>query len=321
MPRIGEYELKETLASGAFAKVKLAIHCPTNIMYAAKIIPKTNRDVEKDIRTEIGVMRRLNHDNVVRLNEILESQNNYYIILEPALGGDLCSKVMANPNGLSEEECVRILFEILNGLKACHQNKVAHRDLKPENILFTDTGKVKITDFGLSRLHHTCANEANSAELANTLTGTPQYVAPEVLRGRYDAFKADLWSLGCIMYVMLTSRFPFGSANGKELERRILAGTYDPLRETIVKDARDLVAALLKVDPKERLPLDQIASHPFLVRHMTDEMKAQLATTTQLQPATGADFSPVDQEEDVSSPTQGKPSSSPARSRRKMPGT
>lgn len=294
MPRIGEYELLETIAKGAFAKVKMARHIPTDTMWAAKIIPKTNRDVEKDIRVEINVMRRLSHEHVVRLNEILESQNNYYIILEPAMGGDLCELVMKNPSGLPEKDCARIFMEILRGLKACHQNRVAHRDLKPENILFTETNMVKISDFGLSRLHKTSVNEATSTEYATTLTGTPQYVAPEVLLGPYDAFKSDLWSLGCIMYVMLTSRFPFGSAKDQELDHRIKAGTYEKLPAYVSPDAADLVASLLKINPNERLPLDHIADHPFLRRHMEENFKRKFDTNVELQAVRGDDFQSVD---------------------------
>lgn len=313
MPRIGEYELLETIASGAFGKVKMVKHMPTNTHYAAKIIPKTNRDVEKDIRVEIRVMRRLKHDHVIRLNEILESQNNYYIILEPARGGDLCDMVMANPKGLSEEKSASIFLQILTGLKACHESKVAHRDLKPENILFTDKGVVKITDFGLSRLHQASPYDGtNAAELANTLTGTPQYVAPDVLKGPYDAFKADLWSLGCILYVMLTSRFPFGSAQGKDLEKRILAGTYEKLPESVSADARALVDALLKKNPDERLPLDEIPNHPFLRKFKAESYEADFNKTICLDEVKGDDFREATLE------GEGSPTTKP---KRKLPGS
>ena len=309
MPRIGEYELLETLASGAFGTVKMAKPSPTGVYYAAKIIPKTNKDVEKDIRVEIRIMRRLKHDHVIRLNEILESQNNYYIILEPARGGDLCDMIMANPKGLSEEKSASILLQILSGLKACHETRVAHRDLKPENILFTDKGVVKITDFGLSRLHQISPYDGpNALELAKTRTGTPQYVAPDVLKGPYNAFKADLWSLGCILYVMLTSRFPFGGAKDKELEKRILAGTYEKLPDTVSADARSLVDALLKMNPDERLPLDEIPHHPFLQKFKATSYQADFNKTICLDEVRGDDFREVMLEGD-SSPT-----------RRKLPG-
>jgi len=312
MPRIGEYELLETIASGAFGKVKMVKHMPTNTFFAAKIIPKTNRDVEKDIRVEIRVMRRLKHDHVIRLNEILESQNNYYIILEPARGGDLCDMVMANPKGLTEEKSASTFLQILSGLKACHESKVAHRDLKPENILFTDKGVVKITDFGLSRLHQASPYDGtNAAELANTLTGTPQYVAPDVLKGPYDAFKADLWSLGCILYVMLTSRFPFGSAQGKDLEKRILAGTYEKLPDSVSADARSLVDALLKKNPDERLPLDEIPHHPFLKKFKAESYQADFNKTICLDEVKGDDFREATLE------GEGSPTTKP---KRKLPG-
>lgn len=264
MGRVGEYEMGKTIATGAFSKVKLVQHVPTSVEYVAKIIPKTNQDVENDIRVEISILRRVRHEHVVQLIEILESPRNYYIILEPVLGGDLCNLIMDAADGLPEREAARIFSELLKAISACHSLGVAHRDLKPENLLLTTDGKVKISDFGLSRLHQESTFESTSSEYAKTLTGTLAYVAPEVLLGTYDAFKADIWSMGCILYVMLTGRFPFGGAQGKELEAKIKEGEIVPLPDHITGEAKDLVAMLLGRNARERPNLDLIGQHPFL---------------------------------------------------------
>lgn len=264
--RVGDYELLETIGTGAFSKVKLCKHTPTMKQYVAKILPKTNKEVEAEVRVEISILRRVKHDNVVQLHEILESPRNFYIILEPVLGGDLCSLIMERGVGMPEAEAAMLFGQLACGVNACHSLGVAHRDLKPENLLLTPPPNqmVKISDFGLSRLHSASTIAAAPQEYAKTLTGTLAYVAPEVLRGPYDAFKADLWSMGCILYVMLTCKFPFGGAQGTELEEKIKAGALVPLPDTVSPAARNLVMALMRMSPSERLPIAEVLKHPFV---------------------------------------------------------
>jgi serine/threonine protein kinase len=270
MGRVGEYEVGKVIANGAFSTVKVAVHEPTGKTYVAKILPKTNRDVENDIRVEISILRRVRHENVVQLIEILESPRNYYIILEPVMGGDLCALIMKTQNGVEEPLAANLFLQLLNGVHACHKNGVAHRDLKPENLLLTpESLTLKISDFGLSRLHKVSKIQARDEEYANTLTGTLAYVAPEVLLGQYDAFKADIWSMGCILYVMLTCRFPFGSAQGRELEEKIKAGDVIAMPAHVSPEARDLTLKLLAINPKDRPNLEEIAAHPFVSPQLT----------------------------------------------------
>eukprot|EP00759_Apiculatamorpha_spiralis_P002897 PhF_6_TR11283/c0_g1_i1/m.18209/K07198/PRKAA, AMPK; 5'-AMP-activated protein kinase, catalytic alpha subunit len=264
MPRVGEYDLGQTIGKGAYSKVKLCTHVPTGTEYVAKIVPKSNKDVEIEIRVEIGILRRLKHTNIVQLIEILESPRNYYIILEAVRGGDLCDLIISQKVGFPEPDACKFFNQVLKGLRACHEAGVAHRDLKPENLLLTPDRVIKISDFGLSRLHKESHGEAAPNELAQTLTGTLAYVAPEVLVGPYDAFKADAWSLGCILYVMLTCRFPFGSATDSELEVKIKKGTIVPLPETFSPEVRDLVNGLICKDVGRRLTLADITDHPWL---------------------------------------------------------
>eukprot|EP00760_Papus_ankaliazontas_P028445 PhM_4_TR3715/c0_g1_i1/m.12259 len=267
MPRVGEYDLGTTIGKGAYSKVKLVTHTPTGKEYVAKIVPKSNKDVEIEIRVEIGILRRVSHKNIVQLIEILESPRNYYIILEAVRGGDLCDLIIQQKIGLPEPQACNFALQVARGLQACHSAGVAHRDLKPENLLLTTDKQIKISDFGLSRLHKESYGSALPTELAQTLTGTLAYVAPEVLLGHYDAFKADIWSFGCILYVMLTCRFPFGSATDAELEAKIKKGAIVPLPDTISAEARDLVGRIIVKDPRARPTLEEIIGHPWMLMH------------------------------------------------------
>ena len=265
MVRVGEYELLETIGRGTYSKVKRVKHLPSGERFVAKIVSKAQGNVEMEVRVEIAILRRVRHDNVVRLIEILESPNNYYIILEPVLGGDMCDAIMASDGkGIALQRTRKLFAQLIQGVAACHAVGVAHRDLKPENLLLTEDGNLKISDFGLSRLHRHSQHEAQPHEYAKTLTGTLAYVSPEVLLGHYDAFKADIWSLGCILYVMCTGRFPFGSATGPALEERIKIGAYEPLPRSVPDEIQDLVRRLICTRPEQRPSLSEIAAHPFV---------------------------------------------------------
>ncbi|KEG12172.1 putative protein kinase [Trypanosoma grayi] len=301
MGRVGEYEVLETLGSGAFSKVKKVRHIPTDVCFVAKIIPKTNQRVENDVRLEISILRRLKHRNIVQLVEILESPNNYYIILEPVLGGDVCRLILSQDGCLSEDIVATLFFQLVAGVRVCHQNGVAHRDLKPENLLLTEGSVLKISDFGLSRLHKQSNFRAELNEYAHTLTGTLAYVAPEVLGGTYDAFKADIWSMGCILYVLLTGCFPFGyTTDARELEERIKLGRICEMPKTVSKNARELTLWLMSRNPDDRPSLDQVALHPFLADHVPMRHIEALTRSTQPLPlaANPAEFSSEVPEED-----------------------
>lgn len=294
MGRVGEYEVLETLGQGAYSKVKRVLHVPTGELFVAKIIPKSNQRVENDVRLEISVLRRLKHRNIVQLIEILESSNNYYIILEPVMGGDLCDLLMSSPQPLSERDVAALFIQLVAGVRACHRNGVAHRDLKPENLLLTTTGMLKISDFGLSRLHRESNFEARANEYAHTLTGTLAYVAPEVFARTYDAFRADIWSMGCIAYVLLTQNFPFGSASDpNELERRIRNGEVSSMPDTVSPEAKHLCLWLLSPWPQDRPTLDQVVQHAFFAKNLPEDYLALVDSrrTVAVEDANADEFS------------------------------
>ncbi|KAK7195621.1 serine/threonine protein kinase sos2 [Novymonas esmeraldas] len=272
MRRVGDYEILDVVGEGAYSKVKRVRHIPTGCVLVAKIVPKTNQQVENDVRLEISILRRLNHKNIVQLIEILESTNNYYIILEPVMGGDLCDVVVGMDRPLPEQDVAALLIQLVAGVRACHRNGVAHRDLKPENLLLGTDGVLKISDFGLSRLHRESNFQASTNEYAHTLTGTLAYVAPEVFGGSYDAFRADIWSMGCIAYVLLTQNFPFGSTNDPHaLEARIRNGEISSMPSSVSAEAKSLCGWLLSLQPEDRPTLDAVAQHEFFKRYLPAE--------------------------------------------------
>ncbi|KAG5504960.1 hypothetical protein JKF63_04407 [Porcisia hertigi] len=173
---------------------------------------------------------------------------------------------------LPEQDVAALLIQLVAGVRACHCNGVAHRDLKPENLLLGTDGVLKISDFGLSRLHRESNFQASTSEYAHTLTGTLAYVAPEVFEGSYDAFRADIWSMGCIAYVLLTKNFPFGSnTDPLALVARIRNGKMSLMPSFVSEEARSLCKWLLSTLPEERPTLDDVAQHDFFRRYLPPE--------------------------------------------------
>eukprot|EP01061_Rhynchopus_euleeides_P011286 TRINITY_DN20864_c0_g3_i1.p1 TRINITY_DN20864_c0_g3~~TRINITY_DN20864_c0_g3_i1.p1 ORF type:complete len:354 (+),score=158.25 TRINITY_DN20864_c0_g3_i1:356-1417(+) len=285
---VGKYELSSTIGRGRSSKVKIATHTETKEEFVVKIISKkgdddkrTAKHIREEVRTEIAIMKRLSHANIVRLVEVMESTNHYYIVLESVRGGDLCSKIMEQGK-LRECEVAKYLEDLVAGLQACHAAGVAHRDLKPENLLISQEGVLKVADFGLSRLHKPRTQESSDsssesspptsptgADYSTDIVGTMSYVAPEVFGGFYNAYLADLWSVGVLTFVMLTGKFPFGTkgCSAADLQREIKKGRVNRFPPCVSTDARDLVMKLLKVRPDERLSLDDILGQKFFTRY------------------------------------------------------
>eukprot|EP01065_Artemidia_motanka_P011371 TRINITY_DN16108_c0_g1_i1.p1 TRINITY_DN16108_c0_g1~~TRINITY_DN16108_c0_g1_i1.p1 ORF type:complete len:387 (+),score=56.42 TRINITY_DN16108_c0_g1_i1:222-1382(+) len=271
MPKVGKYELGKTVGRGAFSKVKVAIHLETGEEYVIKIIDKrgggdkSESQVEKDVKHEISIMKVLHHENIVRMYEVMESSKHFYIVLESVRGGDLCDHVM-DAGKLEEKVAAKFLHHLVEGLIACHAAGVAHRDIKPENCLISSEGVLKVADFGLSRLHRGRGDIADSSEMSTDSVGTLSYAAPEVLSGKYNAFKADLWSIGVVIFVMLTGKFPFGSKGYTEaqIQADIRRAKINKFPAHVSSEARALVMSLIVLDPEKRLPLQGILEQDWL---------------------------------------------------------
>ena len=270
--KIGKYQLGKTVGKGAFSKVKVAINTETGEEYVIKIIDKTGRGsktgvvIEKEVKMEISLMKLLKHKNIVQMYEVMESSKHFYIVLESVRGGDLCDRIMENGK-LTEEEAQHYVRHLIDGLLACHQNGVAHRDIKPENMLISKDNILKIGDFGLSRFHRGRGEIKGASDLSTDAVGTLSYAAPEVLGGHYDAFKADLWSIGVLLFVVLSGKFPFGCVGytDEQIKADIRKAKINRFPKKISDGAKELLHGLIVLDPEKRLTLEKIQQHPWVL--------------------------------------------------------
>jgi 5'-AMP-activated protein kinase catalytic alpha subunit len=257
--QIGPYKLRGTVGDGAFSVVKLVKHVETNQYFACKIVPKARLNtahlVER-FEIEIRIAQQMHHPGVVQLHDLLKDENNYYVIMEFCPNGELFQFIV-DRNRLSEFEAKPILRQMLEGLEYIHSKGVSHRDLKPENLLIDSMGRIKISDFGLSRF-------IDKNGLVKTPCGSPCYASPECISGRaYNGKTTDVWSLGVILYAMLTGQLPWTKRNQAQLFKQIKTGDYT-IPEELSADATSIIMGMMTVDPEKRLTISQCLEHPFL---------------------------------------------------------
>ena len=278
----GEYELGRTLGKGHFSKVKLGIHVKTKKQVAIKIMEHkalAEEHMEEQLKREIAIMRKLDHPHVTKLHEVLQTQKHVYLVLELVTGGELFDKIVQKKR--FDEQMARNYFQqLVVGTYYCHLHDVAHRDLKPENLLLDDKGRLKISDFGLSNLQPT--GGSGEGKQLFTMCGTPEYVAPEVLRDQgYNGFIADVWSCGVILYVMLAGSLPFRDTERSTVFQKIKAAQYE-MKPFFPEGAQDLLRKMLVVDPQERWTLEQIAQHEWFKPGFDMEAFLELGSQTKV---------------------------------------
>ncbi|KAI5065327.1 hypothetical protein GOP47_0020022 [Adiantum capillus-veneris] len=254
--RVGKYEVGRVLGEGTFAKVRLAKNLETGQQVAIKVFDKhkiLKDQLTQQIKREISTMKLIKHPNVVQLYEILASKTKVYIVLEYVTGGELFNKI-AYKGRLKEDEARKYVQQLINAVDYCHSRGVYHRDLKPENLLVDGNGNLKISDFGLSALPQHLREDG----LLHTTCGTPNYVAPEVIVHKgYDGAKADVWSCGIILFVLLGGYLPFDDSNLLSLYKKIhKAELRFPL--CFSSGARKLISMMLNPDPQLRITIPEI---------------------------------------------------------------
>ena len=261
---INDYILKEDIGQGNFGKVKLAVNKLTNEEYAIKVINKKIMKIKmKNVMfKENEIITKFNHINVIYVYEIIETAENYYIVMEYCKRGELFNYIVEHQR-LSEEEASVFFYQIINGVEHIHSKGIAHRDLKPENILLTEDKIVKIIDFGLS-------HEFNGEELLKTKCGSASYASPELISEPfYDGFKNDVWCCGIILYAMLCGYLPFEKdrkeRNNYSLFKNILQCNFE-IPDFISNLSEDLIVKLLNVKSFERISISQIKNHPFYLK-------------------------------------------------------
>ncbi|XP_051187784.1 CBL-interacting protein kinase 16 [Lolium perenne] len=259
---LGRYELGRMLGQGSFAKVYYARDLRDGQSVAIKVIDKARlrrtEGMVEQLRREISIMRMVRHPNVVGIREVLASRERVFVVMEYARGGELFAKVARGR--LTEDAARRYFQQLISAVGFCHSRGVAHRDLKPENLLLDEDGRLKVTDFGLAALPEQLRQDG----LLHTQCGTPAYVAPEVLRGRgYDGARADMWSCGVVLYVLLCGFLPFQHENYAKMYQRIFKGEYQ-MPPWVSGEARRLIGRLLAVDPAKRVTLPELMLTPWV---------------------------------------------------------
>ncbi|XP_068729205.1 MAP/microtubule affinity-regulating kinase 3-like isoform X6 [Montipora capricornis] len=255
---IGKYRLIKTIGKGNFAKVKLAKHVPTGKEVAIKIIDKTqlNPSSLQKLFREVRIMKFLDHPNIVKLYEVIETDKTLYLVMEYASGGEVFDYLVAHGR-MKEKEARSKFRQIVSAVQYCHQKHVIHRDLKAENLLLDGDMNIKIADFGFS-------NEFTPGNKLDTFCGSPPYAAPELFQGKkYDGPEVDVWSLGVILYTLVSGSLPFDGQNLKELRERVLRGKYR-IPFYMSTDCENLLKRFLVLNPTKRSRLEQIMSDKWM---------------------------------------------------------
>lgn len=275
----------EVIGQGAFATVKKVIERSTGNSYAVKIINRRKAlntgGGMVEVERELDILRKLKHPNIVKLKAFYEDLDNYYLVMEFVPGGDLMDFVAAN--GAIGEDATRIITkQILRGIHYVHKLGISHRDLKPDNILIMsdDPIMIKISDFGLAKI-------SDNSTFMKTFCGTLAYVAPEIITGKYGSSQVsqtsqtmlydnsvDIWSLGCLVYVLLTSHLPFNGKTQPQMFNKIKSGDYhtSPLKlHQISEVGLDFIKNCLIVKPEDRFTTETALNHKW-IRDVDDGM-------------------------------------------------
>jgi serine/threonine protein kinase len=284
--QIEDLVLLKPVGKGAFGEVFLTTKRGTQQQFATKKVQKSvvlQEKVKKYFNNEIFILRNVNHPNIIKLHEIKQTLNNFYLVFDLCNGGNLTNyleKYMKNFGKPFTQEIVQhIMKQVVSGIQYLHNKKILHRDLKLDNILLNFDNaednekfnllksKVKIIDFGFARY-------LENDVLAQSILGSPLNMAPQILMKMrrldnnqtfgYDQ-KADIWSIGTICYELLVGSHPFESSNYEELTSKIQKGNYKiPNNLQLSIEAVSFLNAMLQYDPKKRLDINDLAKHKFL---------------------------------------------------------
>ncbi|KAL8050061.1 hypothetical protein ABFX02_06G058600 [Erythranthe guttata] len=274
-----KYEVGRLLGQGTFGKVYYGRNLKTGEGVALKVIDKekvVKVGLIDQTKREISVMSLIKHQNVVNLHEVMATKTKIYFVMEYAKGGELFHKVA---KGRLKEDVARKYFQqLISAISFCHARGVYHRDLKPENLLLDEYGVLKVSDFGLSAFSESKRQDG----LLHTTCGTPAYVAPEVISRRgYDGAKADIWSCGVILFVLLAGYLPFHDSNLMEMYRKISRGEYK-CPNWFPPEVKRLLSRILDPNPKSRISIARIMENPWFRKGLNTSKKVEVLDVEKL---------------------------------------
>jgi len=257
---------KKKIGQGSYGSVCKAKNKATNQVRAVKTISKSRMKNLERFRLEIAIMKMMDHPGIIKLFETFEDARYIYLVMELCSGGELFDRII-DAGHFTESDAAIVMQQMIRAIYYMHENKVCHRDVKPENFLFYTREPIaknilKKIDFGLA-----CKFEAGKD--LTTKAGTPYYVAPQVLQGKYDQ-ACDLWSAGVIMFVLLCGYPPFYGDTDAQVLQKVRRGEFTFVKEdwkSISVDAKDLITNLLKMDPTARFTAGQALTHPWVKDH------------------------------------------------------
>lgn len=259
-----DYVAGATIGRGKFGSVWLCQSRVTEVEFACKTLVKG----EETVHREVEIMQHLSgHPGVVTLEAVYEDSDCFHLVMELCSGGRLIDQ-MAKEGKYSEHRAANIFKELMLVIKYCHDMGVVHRDIKPENILLTNSGKIKLADFGLAM------RISNVQSLAG-LAGSPAYVAPEVLLENYSE-KVDVWSAGVLLHALLVGVLPFQGGSLEAVFEAIKTMKLDfhsGIWESVSKPARDLLERILTRDVSARITADEVLCHPWILFYTERTLK------------------------------------------------
>uniref|UniRef100_A0A182NFL5 Aurora kinase n=1 Tax=Anopheles dirus TaxID=7168 RepID=A0A182NFL5_9DIPT len=260
---LSNFDIGRPLGRGKFGNVYLAREKETKFVIALKVLFKKQvhaQGIEHQVRREIEIQSHLRHPNILRMYGYFHDETRIYLILEFAQGGTLFKEQQQQPGKrFPEKRCAIYVHSLVSALIYLHERNVIHRDIKPENLLLGHGGKLKIADFGWS------VHEPTSSR--TTLCGTLDYLSPEMVQGQPHTKTVDLWSLGVLAYELLCGKAPFLANTYEETYRKIMKVQY-AVPSDVSKAAAHLISRLLVKDPANRMPLENVAIHPWIQLHV-----------------------------------------------------
>lgn len=296
---LGDYTLTKTLGAGSMGKVKLAIHNVTEEKLAVKILPRVypqasqpngsnatpeavakqaSKDASKEIRTlrEAALSMLLHHPYICGMREMIVHQHHYYMVFEYVNGGQMLDYIISHGR-LRERVARKFARQIGSALDYCHRNNVVHRDLKIENILISETGNIKIIDFGLSNLY-------DPSSTLSTFCGSLYFAAPELLNAKvYIGPEVDVWSFGVVLYVLVCGKVPFDDQSMPALHAKIKRGLVEyPV--WLSAECKHLLSRMLVTNPAVRASLTEVLEHPWMTRGFSGPPESHMVHRDPLRP-------------------------------------